>query len=151
MDYAFKYLGVQATETEASYPYTARDGTCKADKTKYVAQVSGYKDVTANTVSAMTEAAAGTVVSVAVDANAFFSYRGGILSGTCGTGLNHGVAVVGYGTENGKDFWIVRNSWGTTWGEAGYVRIINNGQDGPGECGILMKASYVSAVKAFTN
>lgn len=67
----------------------------------------------------------------------------GIFTGHCGTALDHGVVVVGYGTEDGKDYWLVRNSWGTSWGEEGYFRLERNviGRN-TGKCGIAMEASY---------
>ncbi len=70
-------------------------------------------------------------------------YKGGILSSSaCGTNLDHAVNLIGYGSENGKDFWLVRNSWGTSWGEKGYMRIARSSQDGPGVCGLLKMSSY---------
>jgi aminopeptidase C len=70
-------------------------------------------------------------------------YKSGIISSSaCGTSLNHAVNLVGYGSENGKNFWIVRNSWGTNWGEKGYFRVARSRQDGPGVCGLLKMSSY---------
>merc|ERR1719401_200940 len=79
-----------------------------------------------------------TPVSIAIEADksAFQLYRGGVLSGTCGTTLDHGVLAVGYGTYNGKDYWKVKNSRGASWGEAGYIRLLR-GKGGAGECGLL--------------
>ena len=60
----------------------------------------------------------------------------------CGTSLDHGVLAVGYGNENGKDYWLVKNSWGTGWGEKGYFKLKRDDANGPGMCGILLSASY---------
>lgn len=67
----------------------------------------------------------------------------GVFTGECGTDLDHGVVVVGYGTENKEDYWLVRNSWGATWGEDGYIKIQRNvrGTD-TGKCGIAVEPSY---------
>merc|ERR1719326_2303089 len=82
-------------------------------------------------------------VSIAIEADklAFQMYRGGVLSGYCGTQLDHGVLLVGYGTDGGKDYWKVKNSWGPRWGESGYIRLLK-GKGGAGECGLLKQASY---------
>merc|ERR1712217_888709 len=84
------------------------------------------------------EAVTQQPVSIAIEADksAFQLYRSGILSSTCGTSLDHGVLLVGYGSDSGKDYWKVKNSWGTTYGENGYVRLLR-GKGGAGECGLL--------------
>ena len=71
-------------------------------------------------------------------------YSGGVLTGTCGTSLDHGVLIVGYGEESGQEYWKVKNSWGDSWGEGGYILICRNcgANNGQGECGILDDPSY---------
>jgi C1A family cysteine protease len=83
-------------------------------------------------------------VSVAIEADqsAFQSYRSGIVKSGCGTQLDHGVLVVGYGSENGTDYWVVKNSWGASWGESGYIRLARTSASGPGVCGLQSQASY---------
>ena len=73
----------------------------------------------------------------------FYFFLQGVFTGKCGTNLDHGVVVVGYGTENGVDYWLVRNSWGTGWGEDGYFKMERNvRRSSTGKCGIAMEASY---------
>ncbi len=86
-------------------------------------------------------------MSVAIQANqvAFQSYSGGVLTGRCGTRLDHGVLAVGYGVwTDGTPYWKVKNSWGASWGMEGYILIEKGGSQKGGECGIEMAASYPS-------
>lgn len=138
MDYAFQYIEANPLELESDYAYHARDGTCKAVKSKEVGTVAGYNDVP-HTADQLRAALNKSTVSVAIEADqmAFQAYRSGVITSGCGTRLDHGVLAVGYGTLNGQDYFLVKNSWGASWGDQGYVRIGANNV-----CGILLSASY---------
>jgi C1A family cysteine protease len=131
-------------ESEADYPYQGVDQTCQYDKTKVVAKPAGSANVATNNAVALKTAIADGPVSVAIEADTFVFqfYSGGILnSKACGTNLDHGVVAVGYGADaSGKPYYIVRNSWGSSWGVGGYVNIAI--VDGAGICGIQMEPVY---------
>ncbi|KHN27806.1 Vignain [Glycine soja] len=135
--------------SEANYPYTAVDGTCDANKeASPAAQIKGYETVPANSEDALQKAVANQPVSVTIDAggSAFQFYSSGVFTGQCGTQLDHGVTAVGYGsTDDGTQYWIVKNSWGTQWGEEGYIRMQRGTDAQEGLCGIAMDASYPTA------
>lgn len=147
MDYAFDFIKKNGgIDTETDYPYTARDGKCDQNRKKNakVVSIDGYEDVPENDEQALKKAVAHQPVSVAIEAGgrAFQLYESGVFTGLCGTDLDHGVVAVGYGTEDGNDYWIVRNSWGSSWGEAGYIRLHRNANVTTGKCGIALEASY---------
>jgi cathepsin L len=139
MDSAFEYvIQNKGICTEASYPYLMQDeSTCNTCTN--VVSISSYSDV-AQTEADLLAAVNKQPVSVAIEADqqAFQFYSSGVLTGTCGQSLDHGVLVVGYGTLDGTDYWKVKNSWGTTWGMNGYV-LIERGID---QCGIHNAASF---------
>lgn len=149
MDDAFKFIEQnQGLTTEANYPYEGSDGTCNTKKeANHAAKITGYEDVPANNEAALMKAVAKQPVAVAIDAGGFeFQfYSSGIFTGTCGTELDHGVAAVGYGESNGMKYWLVKNSWGTQWGEEGYIRMQKDVDAKGGLCGIAMQASYPTA------
>jgi C1A family cysteine protease len=144
MEGAFKFVIANGQCTLASYPYTAKDGTCQ--KCTAVAHISYCSDVKPNDQVSMKAAVAQQPVAVAIEADTryFQSYSGGILtSSSCGTSLDHGVLTVGYGEENGQKYWLVKNSWGTSWGDMGYVKIARSeSTNDPGICGIAMDPSF---------
>jgi C1A family cysteine protease len=148
MDSAFDYISVAGgIESESAYPYTAQDGTdCKANSTLFAASISGYADVPGRDSVQLKAAVAQQPVSATVQANqiAFQFYDSGVITGGCGTILNHGVLIVGYDTTLlGQHYWIVKNSWSTGWGQQGYAWIaLSNSTDSSGVCGIAMAASY---------
>jgi len=139
---AFLWYKKNKAEAEADYKYTAKTGTCHSSDYTGLFNSTGYKQVTANSSSALMASIQTGPTSVAIEADkaAFQTYKSGILnSEACGTQLDHGVLAVGYGTENGQNYYLVKNSWNSTWGDNGYVKIANNG-DGAGICGIQMAA-----------
>jgi C1A family cysteine protease len=143
---SFKYItDVGGLCDTKSYPYTARDGTCK-DKTcgtMYDA-ISQTVKVTANNEAQLTNAVAVGCNAVGVQAS-FGSYSSGVFTGNCGTSINHGVTITGYGVLNSLEYWNVRNSWGASWGDKGYIKICKNcNKNGAkGQCGINMYPAYV--------
>ncbi|KAJ4807746.1 hypothetical protein LUZ62_020312 [Rhynchospora pubera] len=144
MDYAFEYIkNNRGVTTEAAYPYTAQDGTCHSSNP--VVTIDGHEKVPADDEKALLKAVANQPISVSIEASGrpFQFYSKGVFSGPCGTDLDHGVAVVGYGaTTDGTKYWIVRNSWGSNWGEGGYIRFKRDITAKTGLCGIAMDGSY---------
>lgn len=153
MDNAFEYVKENGgLDTEDSYPYHAHQGRCHFKKKAIGSECSGYNDIASGSEEALKEALA-TIgpISIAIDATEgkFMLYKNGVLvDDTCGNTpdtLDHGVLLVGYGTDenasNGQnqDYWIVKNSWGPGWGEEGYVRMARNLNN---MCGVATTASY---------
>jgi C1A family cysteine protease len=146
MDNAFNYVQKFGICPEWKYPYKAVDGKCNISKCKLF-KFSSHVDVTPRSEDALKIAVAQQPVSVAVEADqsSWQSYSGGVVTSNCGTSLDHGVLVVGYGTDSatGTDYWIVKNSWAATWGEQGYIRIKRgSGSGSVGLCGIATEPSY---------
>lgn len=145
MDNAFKYVkDNHGIDTENAYPYEAENDNCRYKPESSGATDSGFVDIPQGDEKKL-KAAVATVgpVSVAIDASheSFQFYSEGVYSEPecSSTELDHGVLVVGYGTENGTDYWLVKNSWGEQWGEQGYIKMTRN-QDN--QCGIASSASY---------
>merc|ERR1712151_1255596 len=136
MDSAFQFEEGVNVATESSYPYTGSAGSCKGSGYQTAIPrggVTGYRDV-AKSASALQSALQTGPLSVAIEADqsAFQHYSGGVITSGCGTQLDHGVTAVGYS----GDYFIVKNSWGSSWGQGGYVNIAGS------QCGITQSASY---------
>ncbi|KAJ7966812.1 Cysteine proteinase [Quillaja saponaria] len=146
MDYAFQFvINNHGIDSEKDYPYEGRDKSCNKQKLRrHVVTIDGYTDVPPNNEKQLLKAVATQPVSVGIcgSERAFQLYSKGIFTGPCSTSLDHAVLIVGYDSENGVDFWIVKNSWGTSWGMNGYMHAVRNSGNSQGVCGINMLASY---------
>jgi len=146
MSDSFEYTAPNGIQTGADYPYVARDQTCKFQPAKALHINSNYVNVQPKNATALKEAIVQQPVSVAVQADqlVFQFYTGGVISLLCGDALNHGILAVGYDNIKGTEAYIVKNSWGSKWGNAGYVYISTNpnANNGNGVCGILAMNSY---------
>lgn len=147
---AERYIQTTGLVEESLYPYTAVQQQCKLKDnwTHYKATNSGIIGEEGQTYAQVEELMASALyehsaLPVAVNANPIQFYTGGILNPkVCNpNGINHAVLIVGYGVENGTKFWRIRNSWGSSWGEAGYFRL-NRGDN---TCGVAMDATYIDA------
>ena len=158
MESAMEWIGKNnGLCTEQAYPYVSGDTQTNGPCQKTCSIVSGSDvsttvSVSANSDNAMMTALAQQPVSVAIEADqsSFQLYKSGVFTGSCGTNLDHGVLLVGYGTMNGLDYYILKNSWGSSsWGDQGYM-YIGKGVDpsgkpynsGKGQCGVLMQGVY---------
>ncbi|KAM7500738.1 hypothetical protein LguiA_025152 [Lonicera macranthoides] len=123
--------------------------SCNSQKeASRAAKINGYEKVPANNEIALLKAVANQPISVSIDASgyAFQLYSSGAFTGECGTDLDHGVTAVGYGTtSDGTKYWLVKNSWGTSWGDSGYIMMERDVAAKEGLCGIAMDSSYPTA------
>lgn len=130
--------------SDDSYPFNNSEGKCHRNQSLFALSISNHVHVPENDNDALLRAVAQQPVSVCIDDSSldFYHYNNGVFNSTCGTELGHCLAIVGYGTENGVDYWIIKNSWGTDWGINGYAKMIRQKGIGPGICGIAMEAVY---------
>lgn len=145
VDRAFRYVKRFGLVTEDEYPYDAKNHVCKLNivqqSTRYY--VSGWADVQPFNETRLTETLYNRgPVSIAIDASSkeFRFYKSGVFD-TCGVDLDHAVLIVGYGVENGKKYYIIKNSWGDTYGDKGYIKL-SRGERELGTCGLAMMPSF---------
>ena len=143
--FAFDYLHQKGSESETAYPYKAADDNCVYDASKVVNKhVSSYNFVTPFDTAQLRAHIAQGPVSIAIEADqmVFQFYTTGVIDiKDCGTSLDHAVLAIGYGTEDGKDYILVRNSWGPTWGDHGTVKLAHD--DKNVACGASTEPAFV--------
>ena len=145
------YYQYYQADLETTYAYTSGTDTSTKSCAHNMSEaspvnVSYYETVEENNVSQMKAALEQQPLSVLIEADkrVFQMYSSGVFTDTsCGTSLDHAVLAVGYGTENGQEYWLVKNSWDTTWGDQGYIKIAI--VDGEGICGVQMAPAYPTA------
>ncbi|KAJ4897505.1 Cysteine proteinases superfamily protein [Raphanus sativus] len=146
MSKAFEYIiNNQGITTEDNYPYQGAQQTCGSNTQSSAATISGYETVPSNDEEALLKAVSQQPVSTVIDGSgaAFKYYSGGVFEGECGTEMSHAVAIVGYGiSEEGTKYWLLKNSWGESWGENGYMRIKRDVDAPEGMCGLARLAFY---------
>jgi len=148
-DWASAYIQAKGINTEASYPYKAKDGSCK-QTSPTAASLESFTTLPKSEQTLKDAVYALGPVAVSIDVtDSFANYKSGVWQdSSCKNGemdLDHCVLVVGYGTDGGKDYWIVKNSWGTTWGNKGYINMRRNYNN---MCGIATDAVHGIAKKA---
>lgn len=152
MDNAFTWIGKNnGLCSEAEYPYvsgtTKTGGECKKTcKNLANSDVVSFVDVPPRSDEHMMAAVSFTPISVAIQADErdFQLYKSGVFTGKCGNQLDHGVLLVGYGTQDSIDYYLIKNSWSTSWGDVGYIKLGRGPEynDGDGQCGVLLQGSY---------
>jgi C1A family cysteine protease len=156
MDNAFLWISENGgLSTESDYPYLfCNDSSCN-DSIEYSpkncklvegSNIIDYIDIFPCNDYSMMYALSKQPISIALDASGinFQLYKSGILTCESGSEINHGVLAVGYGTENNFDYYLIKNSWGTSWGTNGYIRLGRGSQynNRGGQCGMLLQGSY---------
>ncbi|RZC33669.1 Peptidase C1 domain containing protein [Asbolus verrucosus] len=145
IDFAFNYIHDYGVESENNYPYEGRDDTCRFNKSLSVTKVSAYNWITSGDELALQKAVdqVGPIAAAIQATFPFLEYEGGYLYDKyCSSkkgDANHAVLVVGYGSNGTHDYWIVKNSFGTTWGDSGYAYMARNADN---NCGIATQALY---------
>jgi len=145
MEYAYNYIAkAGGIESEKDYPYKAYDGSCKFEKSKVVSTDRAYHFISSGNEKELTEAIANVgPIAIAIDAEDSFQFysHGVFVDNYCSSSrLDHGVLAVGFGTDSEQgDYYIVKNSWGSDWGESGYIRMARNHNN---MCGVATHALY---------
>jgi cathepsin F len=150
---AFQYMidNGMGLEGESAYPYTAKDGTCKASQAQEKAFITAWHQTSTDETQIAAALQQYGPLSIGINANTMQFYSGGVANPSkilCNpSALDHGVAIVGFGTADGQDYWTIRNSWGSSWGEAGYIRMVR----GSGACGLNTDVTTATGISTQTS
>jgi C1A family cysteine protease len=152
---AFSYMAKNAVgfELESDYPYTAADGTCKAksslEKVFLDKASNGYKAISQDEDEIAQALMDDGPLAIGINATPMQFYSGGISNPwICNPkALDHGVAIVAFGEDSGTKYWTIKNSWGSSWGEKGYYRIVR----GKGKCGVNQMVTAAKVSKSLGN
>jgi C1A family cysteine protease len=144
MWYAFDYVVANGIPLESDYEYTARDGTCRTVASDF-ATMDSWTMLDGKDSIELKVATMNYPMAIGICATHWFQYDSGVYSNqSCGTRLNHGVLLVGWGTSSdGDDYWLIKNSWGTSWGEDGYIRTLREDDKTVNVCGVLLESEYI--------
>jgi len=135
MNFVYDYLlDAGGIQLESDYKYIAHHKHCRAKPEKFVESITGYEAFEEVSEAKLMQLVAQQPITVAIMSNQFYFkyYKSGIMTGHCGDELDHAVLLVGYGVEDGVPYWKIKNSWGTAWGDEGYIKI----ERGIDKCGI---------------
>ncbi len=150
---AMSYAKTHYVEQNSDYPYTSYfgvTGSCSYSSTKGVVYLTGYTQITGTSTSGIESSMTTYIlnngpISILVDASAWSAYKSGIMSAaTCGTTIDHAVQAVGVNTTASTPYWKIRNQWGTSWGESGYIQV----QYGANACNLTYQPLYTAPVVA---
>lgn len=146
-DLAYQFIiNNNGLSTESDYPYEGAAGSCNAERpAPRAGKISGYEDVPANDEEALLKAVSKQPVSVSIDGSGrpFQFYKSGVFTGECATRTNHAVNIIGYGKNSNRiKYWLVKNSWGTNWGEDGFGMVQRESGNVEGLCGLAKRPSY---------
>jgi len=134
--YKFMISSKTGLEKETAYPYKAKNGQCKAEASEEKAFVGDWVSISKDEDQIAAAVMKYGPLAIGINAGPMQTYSGGIAHPSkllCNPSkLDHGVAIVGFGVESGTKYWVIRNSWGASWGEQGYYRIVR----GTGACGL---------------
>merc|ERR1712070_93568 len=150
---AFQFMIDQGMglEGESAYPYTAADGSCHKSQSQEKAFIKSWHQISTDETQIAASLQQYGPLSIGINANTLQFYSGGVANPSkilCNpAALDHGVAIVGFGSDSGSDYWTIRNSWGSSWGEAGYFRMVR----GSGACGLNSDVTTATGVSTQTS
>ena len=138
---AYNWVTYNNLCAEQEYPYVSKKHDCRQKCSNHTdIRVVQHVNIESSNDNAVMDALKRQPLVAAIDASELHFYRSGIFTGNCGTNLNHAVLIVGAGVENGIDYYLLKNSWGVSWGERGYMKIAR-GKHKDGLCGLLLEVT----------